>query len=344
MQKQLLALTLVTFTLLSLTYFLSTPTTVSPKSEFQEMADSINSNPESTWKADQHPKTDHIANLKRMFNLIIDTPPTEFDTQPITGLSSQDIPKNFDSRTNWPNCQSIREIRDQSGCGSCWAFGAASAMSDRLCVASKQTDQRRISSEDILECCTLCGMGCNGGFLYPTWYNWKRYGFVTGSLYQNKDWCKAYKFPPCNHHSDGPYEDCSKFHFNTPKCLKACSNDDYKTPYDSDKIFAESVYNVKGGEEAIQKELMTHGPVEAAFMVYADFLLYKSGVYQHSDGDFLGGHAIKIIGWGIENGVSFWTVVNSWNDSWGDQGTFKILRGVNHVGIEASVVAGIPKL
>lgn len=35
---------------------------------------------------------------------------------------------------------------------------------------------------------------------------------------------------------------------------------------------------------------MTNGPVEAAFSVYEDFLTYKSGVYQHTTGDFLGGH------------------------------------------------------
>lgn len=31
-----------------------------------------------------------------------------------------DIPKNFDAREYWPNCTSIRQIADQSKCGSCW--------------------------------------------------------------------------------------------------------------------------------------------------------------------------------------------------------------------------------
>lgn len=31
-----------------------------------------------------------------------------------------DIPKSFDSRTQWPKCKSIKEIADQSACGSCW--------------------------------------------------------------------------------------------------------------------------------------------------------------------------------------------------------------------------------
>ena len=30
------------------------------------------------------------------------------------------VPTEFDARTAWPNCPSLREIRDQGGCGSCW--------------------------------------------------------------------------------------------------------------------------------------------------------------------------------------------------------------------------------
>lgn len=345
MQKHILAFAILGLTLLTASIYISQDGGISEqKSDLQTMADKINSNPHSTWKATSAPKQADNDYLKRMFNLIIDEPSADFDQQPDTLLSNNDIPVEFDSRLIWPNCESIKEIRDQSGCGSCWAFGAASAMSDRVCIASKQTDQRRISSEDVLSCCKLCGMGCNGGFLYPTWYNWKFFGFVTGSTYQNKDWCKAYTFPPCNHHSDGPYESCSNYHFDTPKCTKSCSNDDYDKSYADDKIFASKVYNVKGGELAIQKEIMAHGPVEAAFKVYADFLLYKSGVYQQTEGAFLGGHAIKIIGWGVENGVKYWLIVNSWNETWGEQGKFKILRGKDHMGIESSVVAGIPKI
>ena len=32
---------------------------------------------------------------------------------------------------------------------------------------------------------------------------------------------------------------------------------------------------------------MTNGPVEAAFSVYSDFLLYKAGVYQHTTGSVI---------------------------------------------------------
>ncbi len=80
-----------------------------------------------------------------------------------------------------------------------------------------------------------------------------------------------------------------------------------------------------------------------AFTVYADFPSYKSGVYQHVSGSELGGHAIKILGWGVENGTPYWLVANSWNEDWGDKGFFKILRGKNECGIESSIVGGLPK-
>lgn len=47
------------------------------------------------------------------------------------------------------------------------------------------------------------------------------------------------------------------------------------------------------------------------------------GVYQHVTGELLGGHAIKILGWGEENGTPYWLAANSWNSDWGDKGWIK---------------------
>ena len=74
------------------------------------------------------------------------------------------------------------------------------------------------------------------------------------------------------------------------------------------------------------------------------FMFLSSGVYRHTTGGMLGGHAIKIIGWGVENGDKYWLVANSWNPDWGDKGFFKILRGVDECGIEGQIVAGKAKL
>lgn len=67
------------------------------------------------------------------------------------------------------------------------------------------------------------------------------------------------------------------------------------------------------------------------------------GVYiKTENATLLGGHAVKLIGWGEEFGVPYWLMVNSWNDQWGDRGVFKIRRGTNECGIDNSTTAGVP--
>ncbi|VDD77593.1 unnamed protein product [Mesocestoides corti] len=258
----------------------------------------------------------------------------------------KDLPKSFDPRTKWPNCKTLFEIRDQGSCGSCWAFGAAEAMSDRLCIHNPEAvkgtaDIVRLSADDLLSCCSICGMGCNGGFPLEAWEFWKRKGLVSGGLYGTKGVCRAYEIPPCEHHVNGTRPPCSG-DAKTPKCKHTCQPE-YKVTYAKDKHFATKVYSIRKDEDAIKHELFTNGPVEADFEVYADFPSYKSGVYQHVSGALLGGHAIKLMGWGEENGVPYWLCANSWNTDWGDGGFFKILRGENHCGIESDINAGIPK-
>jgi len=72
-------------------------------------------------------------------------------------------------------------------------------------------------------------------------------------------------------------------------------------------------------------------------------ILLFLGVYIRSENaSYLGGHAVKLIGWGEEYGVPYWLMVNSWNSSWGDQGLFKIQRGTNECGIDNSTTGGVP--
>lgn len=71
---------------------------------------------------------------------------------------------------------------------------------------------------------------------------------------------------------------------------------------------------------------------------------YKGGVYTKSAAAKgpLGGHAVKILGWGEDSGVPYWLVANSWSPHWGEKGFFRIKRGVNECGIETSPAAGLP--
>merc|ERR1712029_650547 len=99
------------------------------------------------------------------------------------------------------------------------------------------------------------------------------------------------------------------------------------------KDFTSDKYTFKGetqtasGETGVQKMIMSGGPVETAFTVYSDFENYVSGIYHHVSGSMAGGHAVKIVGWGVESGTKYWKIANSWNPHWGEKGYFRIKEG-----------------
>lgn len=100
----------------------------------------------STWKAGHNHYFDGktIDEIKKLMGTL-DTP--EHLKLPLKDEAPNlSIPDEFFSAVNWPKCESIKEVRDQSTCGSCWAFGAVETLRDRICIASNQTLQTRISA------------------------------------------------------------------------------------------------------------------------------------------------------------------------------------------------------
>ncbi|XP_037727078.1 cathepsin B [Drosophila subpulchrella] len=258
--------------------------------------------------------------------------------------TDKEIPEEFDARKEWPNCPTIGEIRDQGSCGSCWAFGAVEAMSDRVCIHSQGKVNFHFSADDLVSCCHTCGFGCNGGFPGAAWSYWTRKGIVSGGPFGSNQGCRPYEISPCEHHVNGTRPPCAHGG-GTPKCQHVCQSS-YTVNYAKDKHFGSKSYSVRRNVREIQEEIMTNGPVEGAFTVYEDLILYKDGVYQHEHGKELGGHAIRILGWGVwgDEKIPYWLIGNSWNTDWGDRGFFRILRGQDHCGIESSISAGLPKL
>ncbi|KAL3320797.1 hypothetical protein Ciccas_000513 [Cichlidogyrus casuarinus] len=308
-----------------------------------EMLIYVNTIANTTWKAGENTKFKDANNIRCRLGVLKDPNALRLPKlcKMLTAEQKASIPESFDARTQWPNCESIKKIRDQSDCGSCWAFGAVEAMSDRHCI--KSSKQVELGATDLLACCgTFCGSGCEGGFPAAAWDYWVRHGIVTGGAYGSNEGCKPYPFEPCEHHVNGTRKQCSPDLYPTPKCTKTC-RDGYGVAYEKDKFFGQRAYTLSNNEQDIQHDIMKYGPVEADFEVYGDFPSYKSGVYQHVAGNYLGGHAIRLLGWGKENGVPYWLCANSWNSDWGDKGYFKILRGKNECNIETDVNAGIPK-
>lgn len=308
--------------------------------ERTDMINEINTLPRNTWKAG-HNFGPYIT--KDYIKGLCGALPGKKLPKVVRHSDIENLPDSFDSREKWGSiCPSTKEIRDQGSCGSCWAFGATEAMTDRICIASNGEKKPHLSAEDLATCCSSCGFGCGGGYPGAAWQYWENTGIVTGGPYHSGQGCQPYQIPSCDHHVPQSKNPC-KGELPTPKCEHTCI-DGYNVSYRGDKRLGMSSYSVEDDESSIMKEIMTNGPVEGAFTVYSDFPNYKSGVYKHTAGTMLGGHAIKILGWGVEDGTPYWLVANSWNTHWGDKGFFKILRGADECGIESGVVAGMPKV
>jgi len=237
------------------------------------------------------------------------------------------VPTSFDSRQMWPGC--IGPVLNQGECGSCWAFGTAETLSDRFCIHSNSTIMVSLSELDLVAC-DKTNMGCNGGWPSYAWEYAQDTGLVTNECIPYND-----SIPTC----PPEQQPCLNF-VNTPPCPKRCSNGD---EWNNDLHYAASSYAISQNVTEVQIEMMTNGPIQATFSVYEDFLTYKSGVYQHLTGDYVGGHSVKIIGWGTMNSRDFWLVQNSWTTYWGDDGMFMILKGVDECGIESGLISGLPK-
>lgn len=248
------------------------------------------------------------------------------------------LPKEFDARKQWPDCQSISLVRDQGSCGSCWAFGSVAAMSDRVCIHSNGTYQNLLSSHDLMGCCTYCsgsGKGCDGGDEQDAYHFWMTEGLVSGDIWQSHLGCQPYPIEISIVHTPGKSQE-------SPTCQRSCTNDKWKNEYSNDKVKAKEVYRLPDHDvEGAMYEIMTHGPITVSYTVYDDFMLYKSGVYVKTSDKETGAHVVSILGWGEENGTPYWLVKNSWNRQWGQHGFFKIRRGTNEANIETGMIAGI---
>jgi len=96
------------------------------------------------------------------------------------------------------------------------------------------------------------------------------------------------------------------------------------------------------GEEAMLAELALYGPITCGVDAIP-LLGYKAGIVTTSATAREIDHVVSIVGWGVEDGVKFWEVRNQWGDYWGEDGWFRVERGVNALAIESDCFWVQPK-
>jgi len=202
-------------------------------------------------------------------------------------------PESFDGRHKWPKC--IHPIRIQGHCGSCWAFGCSGAVSDRFCIAGHDV---LLAPQDMVSC-DRSGHGCNGGDIEHNYFYFEHTGLLSEHCFPYVSG-QAGHVPPC------PVNKCPN---SAGQYIK------YKCVAGSTK----RITNL----DTMKEEISTHGPITTRHDIYEDFNYYKGGIYYHKAGRLMGGHVMRVVGWGVEGGVHYWIIANTFGEGWGEKGYVK---------------------
>jgi hypothetical protein len=153
-------------------------------------------------------------------------------------------------------------------------------MTDRYCIANKGQKRFSFSSYDLLS----CGMedakwnlhneikGCNGGNVAKAWNFTATRGVVSGGSYLEPNGCKSYKIEPCF----GDIHTCGRVNNIRLNCTEKC-DEEYGKKFSDDLIKTKNPCMIRRGDtKAIQKEIMTNGPVVAVIKSSEDFMKFMN--------------------------------------------------------------------
>lgn len=197
--------------------------------------------------------------------------------------------KEMPAEIDWRTKNAVTPVKDQGQCGSCWSFSATGAMEGAWAISTSTLIS--LSEQQLVDCSKQYGnLGCKGGLM-------------------DNAFSYAVDHGMCSE-TDYPYTaaggSCSKC--GPVITVKGCQD-------------------VQVNNQVDLKEAVAKGPVSIA--IEADtriFQSYSSGVITGSSCGTNLDHGVLIVGYGVENGIKYWLVKNSWSSSWGDQGYVKIER------------------
>jgi len=235
---------------------------------------------------------------------------TAGEKKKMTGYVASPIPTTFhndetpNGDVNWVTKGGVTGVKNQGGCGSCWAFSTTGAMEGAHWVAAKKL--LSFSEQQLVDCSTR-NNGCGGGSM------------ALAFTYLESNFAQLESVYPYTGR-DGTCRQSSKA--NTT-------------------VKAKSYQNVTRNNVSALVASIAKGPTSVA--IQADksaFQTYRSGVLSGSACGTNLDHGVLAVGTGTENGKAYYLVKNSWGASWGQKGYIKIGQesGAGVCGIQEDAV------
>jgi len=209
-------------------------------------------------------------------------------------------------------------------CGSCFIHGTLSSLADRVKILRQAAcPDYNFAIQYVLNCGQDVAGTCDGGSPTGTFQFVQENGV--------------------------PEDTCLQYQADDFACsaINTCRN--CKGPPGMGTCWAQTNYTTFWVDEydsisevpSIMAEIAARGPVAAG--IDATVLeTYTGGIITATEPSDIN-HVVSIVGYGTENGTDYWICRNSWGQYWGEQGWFRIIRGVDALGIEDMVSWATPK-
>ena len=218
---------------------------------------------------------------------------------------SKSSPTSFDWRS-YNGHSYIGAVRDQSTCGSCYAFGATACAEGTYNFATSKYDS---NTADFAESYIVWCLGSMSAYS-------SHFSGCGGADYSYSELQALCDIGTINE-SYFPYSPT-----DPQSCPSAATN--------APKTKFNSWYRVPCSDvEAIKTAIMTYGVVDAAVYVSTAWQNYSGGIFSDASTSCTGSpcentttnHAIALVGWGHDATYGdYWILRNSWGSSWGEGG------------------------